>query len=82
MDRVDRLRQEAESELNRIHSRHQKEWNEILEESEIALSKAKTVKEIKTVNRDYKKRFELLSKRQQDELKKVNEDFVRALLNR
>ena len=82
MDRVDRLRQEAESELNRIHSRHQKEWNEILEESEIALPKAKTVKEIKTVNKDYKQRFELLSKRQQDELKKVNEDFVRALLNR
>ena len=82
MDRVDRLRQEAESELERIHSRHQKEWYEILAESQIALSKAKTVKEIKTVNKDYKQRFELLSKRQQDELKKVNEDFVRALLNR
>lgn len=82
MDRVDRLRQEAESELERIHSRHQKEWDEILVESQIALSKAKTVKEIKTVNRDYKQRFELLSKRQQDEFKKVNEDFVRALLNR
>jgi len=82
MDRVDRLRQEAESELERIHSRHQKEWDEILAKSQIALSKAKTVKEIKTVNRDYKQRFELLSKRQQDEFKKVNEDFVRALLNR
>lgn len=37
MDRVDRLRQEAESELERIHSRHQKEWDEILAESQIAL---------------------------------------------
>ncbi len=82
MDRVDRLAQEAENELTRIQSRHQKEWDEIIEESKVALSKAETGREIKRIEKEYKQKFKLLSKRQKGEFQKVNEDFVKALLSR
>ena len=81
MDRIDTLAQEAENKLIRIHSRHQKEWDEILEESKKALSKAKTVSEVKKINREYEQKFKHLCKRQKDEFNKVNKEFKKALFS-
>lgn len=81
MDRIDRLRQEAENELARIHSKHEKEWEEILEESKAALSSAETAREVKKISEEYKKRMEVLRKKQHDELLKVQRDFTQSLLS-
>ena len=80
MDRVRRLEQETADKIARLHLKHQKEWDDISKESEIALSKASTVKEIKRINKEYKERMELLRVRQKDELLELQKDFTRNLL--
>ncbi len=82
MDRVDRLVQETKGELARIQEKHEKEWNEILLESQGALSRAKTRKELKKVSKVNKEKMEELGKRQQEELVNLQREFTKALLSR
>ncbi len=81
MDRMQRLQQETELELNRLHAKHLQEWQKVRKEVELALELATTTKEIRKIEKEYKQKFELLRNKQKEEYKKVQEDFTERLLS-
>lgn len=81
MDKAERLQQEAEAVLNRMRQRHNKEWDEILLESQQALENATTVKQIKATSKEYERKFKDLRKKQKEETIQLQEKFIDQLLS-
>ena len=81
MGKAERLQQEAEAVLNRMRQRHNKEWDEILLESQQALENATTVKQIKATSKEYERKFKDLRKKQKEETIQLQEKFIDQLLS-
>lgn len=74
--------QKLEAERTRLHEKHQREWNEISEESLTALSKTKSVREMKRIRQENQRKMDLLLEKQKDELINFQRAFVEALKSR
>ena len=74
--------QKLEVERTRLHEKHQREWNEISEESLTALSKTKSVREMKRIRQENQRKMDLLLEKQKDELINFQRAFVEALKSR
>lgn len=79
MDRVQRLHQETEKKLKRMKEKHDKEWEEVKSDAHEALEGAKTVREVKKIDQDYKRKMDLLSKRQTEDYVELQREFVKKL---
>ncbi len=79
MDKLQRLHQETEKELERMKEKHDKEWEEVKIEAHEALEGAKTAREVKKIDQDYKRKMDLLSKRQTEDYVELQREFVKKL---
>ena len=67
--------------LNRLSQKHNEEWNEILTQSEQALESARTVKEINSINKQFKRKLKELRKKKKEEVIQLQKEYIDKLLS-